>query len=461
MLVFTNLHAWALFGFFYFWIFMFLIKIYYERKREKKKEMIKFSIFSLIFFILSLIPGWWYYVIFKLRGFNWEIITAGGFPDLTNWHNFFEILTEYLRNFFFNFSSFFNILLTFSLYIGAFYLLKNFKKFKEKEKVVGLTIIFATIFAVFNFIITTPIFKKHLSPGHAYSFLSLLFFSLFLGYSLVFIKKYFKLSTKSFNYLIIFFFFLFSIITIKDYFKKYDLWYYKNGKIDLKESFPQYYSFIQYLEKNKLNPNNLVILTTNELSFALYGLTGVQTLNGRLSHFFHFANFEKLWLDSAIIFYSNNSKIRKKVLQKYCKKAEKENKKLYLWWDYYWFNSEWQYNGKNLRPFDPLRFINPENWKKLGYDPFIKYYNFDDSEIEKILKENKIKYFKTNFFFDENFNKYSKIWNVIYITPNNYFNFTHPWNPDLDKYLIKVWSYKAIIKGREMEIAKLFKINCS
>ena len=454
-LIFSNLHSWAFFGLFYFLFFAFLLK-FLLFKKERKEDIIKFSITSFLTFILALLPGWWFYIIFKLKGFNWEILTAGAFPDLTQWKNYFSLLFNYLKNLFFDFSSFLNILFTASFYLGLFYLAKNYKNLNKKEKFFILLLTITTLFAIFNYLITIPIFKKHLSPSHAFSFLNLIFKSLFLGFALFLIRDFVK---KYFSKIVFALFLVFFLFSIKNYFSKYDLWYYKNGLIDLKQSFPHYSAFVSYLKENNLNPNKMVILTTNELSFALYGLTGIQTFNGRLSHFFHFANFQKIWLDSTIILYSKNKEEQIKKLREYCKIIKDKDYELYLWWDFYWINSEWQITNQGIKPFDPLRFFDKSNWNKIGYNPLIKYFDWN-IDVEKELIKNNISFTKSYFFFDENFNKYSKIWKIIYIDPKNYYNLTHPWSNSLDKYLKKVWNFKAQTNQGIIEIAKLYKIEC-
>ena len=64
-LIFSNLHAWAFFGLFYFIFFGFIIKFLLSKnKEERKNSIIKFLFISILSFFLALLLGWWFYVIF-------------------------------------------------------------------------------------------------------------------------------------------------------------------------------------------------------------------------------------------------------------------------------------------------------------------------------------------------------------------------------------------------------------
>ena len=198
--------------------------------------------------------------------------------------------------------------------------------------------------------------------------------------------------------------------------------FWQAGKNELNTN---YQEFDDFVIKNDLQKD--IFITTNELGFAIHGVSGVQLLSGRQSHFFIFGDFQKYWLDSAIILYSNNSQNRHKVLEKYKNLAKSENKEIYLYWDYYWINSEWQFDQDgNAHPFDPLRFE-------------------DNSDLRKILDDNRIKYFiRENDIFEpsaRNSPHVTKL-DILYISPENYNNYTHPWNNDLNNYLEEVWVYE-------------------
>jgi hypothetical protein len=79
-------------------------------------------------------------------------------------------------------------------------------------------------------------------------------------------------------------------------------------------------------------------------------------------------------------------------------------------------------------------------------------------KIEKNkLDKNGIPYFiRKNAIFEPSAqnNPYATKLDVIYISPEAYRNATHPWNEDLDQYLIEIWnsSYNGEV------VAKLYSI---
>jgi hypothetical protein len=101
--------------------------------------------------------------------------------------------------------------------------------------------------------------------------------------------------------------------------------------------------------------------------------------------------------------------------------------------------SEWQNQGETAYPFDPLRFEYSE-------------------ERENMLKQNSIKYMiiKDGIFEPSaQGSKTATKLDIIYLTPENYYNETNPWKPDINPYLKEVWSYE--YSGQKL--ARLFEIN--
>ena len=74
---------------------------------------------------------------------------------------------------------------------------------------------------------------------------------------------------------------------------------------------------------------------------------------------------------------------------------------------------------------------------------------------ELILENNDVNYFRREAWIDAgNRRPEVKKFDLLMISPENYYNFTHPWHPNLDPYLEEVWSYEQT----GQKIAKLYKI---
>ncbi len=445
--------------FFMTYIFLFFYYLFYFLLPFKKKDFNCFSCFLkailervkniksillilvvIISMFINLLLGWWYRVFFVYKGqtnaFKFDVHTNLRIP-----HNYIFKTIEYTKDLFFNFSNLSKAIITILLLISilVYFIFKIKKSDNIRKFVFWISVSF--LFSLYCYLITIPLLGLQLSPKHTDHFRPL-FLCVLIGYLLYFIyyfldKKY-PIYKKYFNLILvlgIIFFSLNSVGLLINKFESNNFW--QNGK----HKIPQHYEDLaKFIAENNLEDD--VFLSTNELSFAIHGISGVQLLTGRQSHFFIFGDFQKYWMDAAIIFYSNSSINRKEVLNKYYTIAKKQGRDLYLYWDYYWINSEWQQtkNGQ-IYPFDPLRFE-------------------DSKERRKILEENQIYYFvkKDSIFEPSNQNNpYATKLDILYISPQNYRSFEKPWNADLDNYLEEVWNYS--YQGKE--IAKLYKIKIS
>lgn len=162
---------------------------------------------------------------------------------------------------------------------------------------------------------------------------------------------------------------------------------------------------------------NDVFLSTNELDFVVNALTGRKVLNGRRSHNSAFIDMDGRYADAAVILYGNSTKLRVELLKKYRVK--------YLYWDYYWIQSEYYFDkdGRMAGTFDPLLV-------------------FDSQEYRDYFERNNVTYFKMNTWVDpamksEDIPKYD----LLFIIPNQW-NWEHPWSAGLDPYLKEVWKYE-------------------
>jgi len=193
---------------------------------------------------------------------------------------------------------------------------------------------------------------------------------------------------------------------------------------------PQYISLQSYLLKN--TDGNDVILSTKEISFAINAISGRKVVVSRWAHQNDpFMDLSQRDVDAAIILYGNDTKKKLELIKKYHIK--------YLYWDYYWINSEFQFDksGRIVGMFDPLIAFNEPKYKHQ-------------------LDRYGIKYFRIKYWIDPaGRSKDIRRFDILVVSPQNYHNFTNPWKPDLNKYLTEVWNYT--YNGQK--IAVLYRID--
>jgi len=67
---------------------------------------------------------------------------------------------------------------------------------------------------------------------------------------------------------------------------------------------------------------------------------------------------------------------------------------------------------------------------------------FDSPEKQETLKAYNVSFFTQNTWIDPAVKgEYVKKFNLLFISPQNYNSFAHPWNNGLDSYLQEVWNY--------------------
>ena len=440
----SNAHA---MGFFLCYFFLGFGYLFFSFKSIKPKQWLKtlktrvFRNKTIVFFFiikisigLNFLLGWWYYTIFVHGGAE----NAERFDvhvPLTNTSAFLSRTLGAVQHLFLRFDSFTTGFLSIMSILGVAAMF--FLKTKSTRVRYIRWIFYAFLFSVFNYVITVPLLGKNLSPAHALDLLGV-FFTACL-FALVFfsarsIFKYPRIAEMAVLLLLIVAFTSLNVHAIKV--KRSNDKFWTNGAREL----PAYYLGLQdWYKQNNINPSDTILISTNELSFASHGVTGCKLLAGRQSHFFFYGDFQRYWLDSAVILYSNSAEVRKNLLQHYVDLASKTGKTLYLYWDYYWINSEYTSDGQGgYRPFDPLRF---------EHTP----------QREKVLKTNGIKFaLQQDAIFEPSAqnNPYAQRLDILYVSPDNYRNQTHPWNADLDQYLEEVWNFKS---GSD-KVAALYEI---
>jgi hypothetical protein len=193
-----------------------------------------------------------------------------------------------------------------------------------------------------------------------------------------------------------------------------------------------YISLQNYLLKNT-NVND-VILSTKELSFAINAISGRKVLVNRWAQQNNpYMNLPQRDMDAAVILYGNDTKKKLELIKKY--------NISYLYWDYYWFNSEFYFdrNGRLVGMFDPLM-------------------TYDTNKNREYLDRYVVKYIPMYFWVDPSA-RYDNVrkFHILIISPQNYYNFTNPWKQDLNKYLVEVWNYT--YNGHKIAVLYKIKIN--
>ncbi len=405
----------------------FIFRLYKSIKNKNIKSELKNW---LVFFMVSLpiLMLYWYKPLFVYHlhypydRLHMDVID---FSRLSVQINF---LVDIIKKYFFNFSSILNIIKTILMWTGIYAL------FIIKDKIIRdftIVLIIGSFVATFSYFITEPLFKMHFVPTYMHNFYiwstSLIIILIGLNYIKILMEK--KVNNKqmietTFIILAI----LLSINSIKSFIN-----YLQNNRwaqVGKKTMMDVYKSLQKYLLKNT-NVND-VILSTKELSFVINSISGRKVMVNRWAHQNDpYINLPQRDMDAAIILYGNDTKKKIELLKKY--------KVKYLYWDFYWINSEFYFDKKG---------------KLVGmYDPLLTY---DTPKNRKYLSKYNVKFIPLYFWVDPS-TRYKNVrrYHILIISPQNYHNFTNPWKPNLNKYLKKVWSYK--YNGKE--IAILYQIN--
>ncbi|MCD6590064.1 hypothetical protein J7K74_02670 [Candidatus Woesearchaeota archaeon] len=401
------------------------INLYRRNKRsvnDYKNLFVRYILVGVIGAPIALLY-WWWPLYSKFHAYN--NITYYGHKD-------FARIDLMWKEFYSNFLGVFHLnsldVFTFISFIGLMYivytLLKKEPKHREKRDFF-LIVLSSMIIGVGHHFITFPLFRISSFPymfAGAFSLVILIFLFYFflLAIERLFKSKYIR---TSLCVIVLALMFIGSITHFHEYLNNR---FVKSAYNDISPYFKQLRDFI-----NKNIDLNDVILTTKETCFAINGLTGRKCMVYRTTHTDPFSDPWKPQIDAAVILYGNNTNLKLELLKEY--------NVSYLYWDYYWMNSEWvlDANGKIINYFDPLMV------------PYKEEY------VNK-LRENNVEFQIGWYYFDPAVRGIDipKIKGII-ILPSNYYNFSHPWHPDLDPYLEEVWSYEY----NDMKIARLFKIN--
>lgn len=414
-------------------LFVFLDMLLFQFRKEKKfnwDEIKRFWKEKYIYFIIMGAIGaglalcyWWkpifvYHGKTKLGDQDWSM------ASLSLVKVQFDTLFYTLKNYLFNFSTIKSGILTVLLYPGLFVLL--FSKNKEYARLLKIMLL-AAVTIVFSYFITQPLLGTNFVPSQLERFLLIAFLCItsFLGLKYLANQSFFQ--KQNLMYFMIFAIMILLVVSAVGEYNivKEDQWH----KTGMQEMSPHYQSLQNYLLKN--THVNDIILSTNEVSFAVNAISGRKIVNSRRGHNDKFLDFDAEEIKAAIILYGNNT----------AKKIEliKDKDIKYLYWDFYWIPSEYTFDEKG----------NIINW----YDPFVFRY---PEKYGPILQENGIKYFQQHTWLDPTAKGNEQIvkYDLLFVSPENYRSAEKPWKADLDPYLEEVWSYT----NNGQKIAILYEI---
>jgi len=407
-------------------VFLFFLyeskKLIIDEKEPKriKNLLLSFSIVMLVGFLISLI--YWAKPIFIYHGQTSLYYNEWNNLNWASSKVMFDFFKDTLLKHLLNFSSIKTIILSLLSLVGIFsyFLLKN----KNKETEFLFILLFFSSIITFHYFITQPLMKVNFIPNYIDSlFLSttIILISVF-GLKIILENKFKRYK----NYIYFVLFILLLVSCMFDYQLKTKDKFYVSAQNSLP---PHLLSLKDYLSENS-NVNS-IILTTKEIGFAVNSISGRKLVITRRAQNDPFLEMDSRELDVAIILYGNNTEKKKELIKKY--------NLSYLYWDYYWIQTEYYFDekGKLVGSFDPLIL-------------------FDSKEKREELIKYNISFFIQNEWVDPSMKgpQYKKF-DLIFVSPENYYNETNPWKPDINPYLKEVWSYE--YSGQK--IARLFEIN--
>lgn len=410
--------------FIYFSLYNNFYKNWKEKKSFKlnyqliKKEILPYLIIFLIGAPIAML--WWFFPLFYFHGSTLKT----GFEELPlniQFSTLWDIIKSlFLTSKVYLLSALFNI-------IGVFTLL--FAKIKKDEIKYAFRfvrfLLLTSLIIIFHYFITQNLFGFNFSPGYLFGMLTIPFLLISI-IGIYFVSLVIFKENKSYTHILYLAIVIIILLSITQNFKtaESDKWV-SVGKNPIS---PYLSDLKKFMEKNTNVEDT--ILTTKEVGFSVNALTGRKLVAVRRGHTgpFLFTLPYTRESDLAIMLYGNNTEYKKELIKKYGAK--------YLYWDYYWIQSEYYFDeqGRIVNWFDPLL---------IEYTP----------EMEKKLNDNGVKYFIEMSWVDPVIRGERQ--KIIFISPENYHNASHPWNPNLDKLMEEVWSYDA----NGQTIAKLYKIS--
>ena len=395
-------------------------------KKEGVKGFIPYIIVLFIGMIIALL--WWFGPIFVYHGKTSTPYTYWTIQDFGSIAVQFKFLKDIIVSTFFNFASIKGFIFSIFSILGAWYFISK-KSSSNENEFSGLDyarfLFFSGFLVTFHYLVTENIFGFMFVPSYISSLLlaPILVLTCITGIEAALssiktikIKKIYPLVG------ILIILFVFQYISYGA--RTEDKWY-NVGKSPFS---PNMVELEKYIVKN--TDVNDVFLTTKEVGFALNGFTGRKLVISRRAQNDPFYDLDTHEIDQAIILYGNDTSKKLELLKKYDVK--------YLYWDYMWIQSEYQYDeqGKIVGVFDPLAAFYTES-RENELKKYNVSYTVDTTWFDPSVKGSDVRKFK-----------------IIFISPNNYNNFTNPWKNDLEPYLKEVWYYD----NKGQTIARLYEV---
>ncbi|MEM2115517.1 MAG: hypothetical protein QW524_00935 [Candidatus Woesearchaeota archaeon] len=425
-----------------FWV-LNLVLIFNHKKFNPKNIIDLKSILIYVTLIILIAIPIYYKHIFIYKFQIKENFDKLDFLDLTPLENRFWYLFNTIKNLFMRYQNFLYGIISILSLLGLLQITKETIKkenFLSNEKIM-ITLLLTGFLLGFSYFITEPLFKKSLDPDRVlFPLLIGLIPGIFCIFGIKLInslthEKIFqriidrridKKIVYSLFYVLIFLIMIFQIKNAEAVIKSD--FFFKNSMYEL----PKHYIALQKWIKENTNVND-VFLSTKELIFVINALTGRK---GFIFRYMHIANpFESFFdreIDAAIILYGNDTNKKIELLKKY--------NVSYLYWDYYWISSEYQFYDDHTppHPFDPLKVV-------------------ESKKYEEILKNYNISYFKRKTWFDPGTaNIRVRRFNLIFVSYENYRSFEKPWKEDLDPFLEEIWNYTD--PSSNIVISRLYRI---
>lgn len=277
-----------------------------------------------------------------------------------------------------------------------------------------------------HYLVTANLFGIHFIPDRMNTMLMLPVWSLLFVYGVRFgfrFSKNFKLTRKQCVSLVVLTLLVFQVSA---YNAKSDNQWYQGAQNELPVHVVGASNYL--IENSDVND---VVLTTKELGFSINALSGRKLVSVRRAQNDPFLDMDPREIDHAIVLYGNNDVMRKTLLEKYSID--------YLYWDQYWFQSEYTFDnsGQVVGSFDPLIVFDSEDNRRI-LDKYGVHYIPQHTWVDPALRGDEYRTF-----------------DLLLISPQNYRSFGTPWSLGLDKYLTEVWRYD----GDGQVLSKVYKVN--
>lgn len=323
-----------------------------------------------------------------------------------------EFFHDSIKRHFFNIKTYKDSFLNITFLLGSITVFFNRQNISRFFKF----LLFSSFLVTFSYFFTESVLGMNFIPNYCVYFFIEGVKIFIIAYAVYFLIEKKLIAAEGFKWFVIL---LLCAINLADFRKAInsertgELW----PAIGRNGLFPWWTSLQEYVLKNT-NVND-VFLSTKELGFGINALTGRKLVTNRWAHQNDpYEDFSQRDAAAAIILYGNNDSERLRLLKEYNVK--------YLYWDFWWFTTQFKVNEKG-----EITGI---------FDPFLCFYS---PELEKKFVDNAIQYSKDNFWVDpalrgRNYPRYD----LLIVLPDRKYDFFTPWHNELNKYLRQTWVFK-------------------